>query len=393
MLTEATSTNTAIIGAGPAGLAVGACLREAGVPFLMLEQTDRLGSSWHGHYERLHLHTNKGMSQLPLQPFPQAFPRYPSRQQMIDYLERYAEHFELEPRFGQHVTSVRREGGAWVTETENARYRSNHVVFATGLLRVPNVPSWPGQEEFEGSLLHTSEYVNGARYKGKEVLVVGFGNSGAEIAIDLWEHGARPHIAVRSPVNVIPRDLLGIPIVAVAAPFNWLPAGLVDSFMSPVLRLLYGNLNRLGLRKLPYGPLAQLQHHQRFPVLDFGVMKLIKDGHIPVHGGIDRFEGNEVLFENGNRKRFDAVILATGYRSRVDEILEDQGAVLDDDGTPRASGCEILPGLFFCGFHVIRGALLKEIASEAKRIARAIQGKSNGSAVRSAEAVVSGTAE
>jgi indole-3-pyruvate monooxygenase len=392
MQTEATSRNTVIIGAGPAGLAVGACLRKAGVPFIMLEQADRPGSSWHSHYERLHLHTNKGMSQLPLYPFPQDFPRYPSRQQMADHLKAYAEHFELEPRFGQHVTSVRREGVAWVTQTEDAQFRSDHVVVATGLLRVPHVPSWPGQEEFEGDLLHTSEYANGAKYKGKDVLVVGFGNSGTEIAIDLWEHGARPHVAVRSPVNIIPRDLLGIPIVAVAAPFNWLPAGLVDAFMAPVLRLLYGNLRRRGLRKLPYGPLAQLQHHQRFPVLDFGVMKLIKDGHVPVQGGIDRFEGNKVVFEDGSRKRFDAVILATGYRSHVDETLEDGADLLDDDGTPRASGCEILPGLFFCGFHVIRGALLKEIASEAKRIARLIRAKSDGSAVRSTAAVGSGTA-
>lgn len=177
---------------------------------------------------------------------------------------------------------------------------------------------------------------------------------------------------MRSPVNVIPRDLLGIPIVAVAAPFNWLPAGLVDAVMAPVLRLLYGDLSKVGLRKLPYGALAQLQHHQRVPVLDFGVMKLIKDGHLPVHGGADRFEGSEVVFEDGSRKRFDAVIFATGYRSCVDEILEDGADLLDDDGTPRASSRENLPGLFFCGFHVIRGALLKEIASEAKQIAKRI---------------------
>ena len=264
-----------------------------------------------------------------------------------------------------------------MTQTEDAQYRSDHVVVATGLLRVPHVPSWPGQEEFEGDLVHTSEYANGARYKGKDVLVVGFGNSSTEIAIDLWEHGARPSVAVRSPVNVIPRDLLGIPIVAVAAPFNWLPAGLVDAFMAPVLRLLYGDFSRLGLRKLPYGALSQLQR-QRFPVLDFGVMKLIKEGRLPIYGRIEQFDGNEVVFEDRSRKRFDAVILATGYRSRVDEIQEDGVVPMDEAGSPRASGCETLPGLFFCGFHVIRGALLKEIASEAKRIARAIRAKSAG---------------
>lgn len=372
MQAEATPTDTVIIGAGPSGLAVGACLRKAGVPFVILEKGDRPGATWHQHYDRLHLHTNKGLSQLPLHPFPRDYPRYPSRQQMVEHIAAYAERFDLKPRFGQRVTSVRREDGAWTTRTQDTLYRSRHVVVATGLLRVPHVPSWPGQETFEGDLRHTSEYASGAPYGGKDVLVVGFGNSGTEIAIDLWEHGARPSVAVRSPVNVIPRDLLGIPIVAVAALFNWLPAAVVDAFMAPVLRLMYGNLEKLGLRKLPYGALAQLQHHQAFPVLDFGIMKLIKDGHVAVYGGIERFDGNEVVFEDGRRRRFDAVVLATGFRSRVDEFLDADGELLDEDGTPRVSGSETRPGLYFCGFRVIRGALLHAIAAESRRIARSI---------------------
>ncbi len=382
MHTEARSTNTVIIGAGPAGLAVGACLQDSGVPFVILEQADRPGSSWHGHYKRLHLHTSKGLSQLPLCPFPRDYPRYPSREQVAEHLETYAERFGLEPHFGRRVTSVRWGGGAWVTRTEDALYRSSHVVVATGLFRMPVVPSWPGQDTFGGPVLHTSEYTDGSAFKGKDVLVVGFGNSGTEIAIDLHESGARPSAAVRSPVNVVPRDLLGIPIVAVAAPFNWLPARLVDAFMAPILRLIYGRLDKLGLRKLPYGPITQLQHHQSVPVLDFGVMKLIRKGYLPVHGGIDRFEGNEVIFEDGTRKRFDAVILATGYRARVDELVDGGTDLLNEDGTPRISGRETLPGLFFCGFHVPRGALLKEIASEAEEIARTIRTKFAGPASR-----------
>lgn len=376
MHTEATSTNTVIIGAGPAGLAVGACLRNAGVPFVLLEQANRPGSSWHRHYRRLHLHTNKGMSRLPFLPFPRTYPRYPSRQQMADYLAAYADHFRLEPRYGQRVTSVRREDGAWVTQTSDALYRSDHVVVATGFLRVPVVPSWPGQESFDGPILHSSAYSDGAPFEGKDVLVVGFGNSGTEIAIDLLEHGARPAFAVRSPVNIIPRELLGIPIVVVAASFRWLPAGLADAFIAPVLRLMYGRLDRLGLRKLPYGALAQLQHHQHFPVLDSGVMKLIRQGHIPVCGGIDRFEGNVLIFEDGSRRRFDAVVLATGYRPRIGELGLEGAGMLDREGTPRDSGREMDPGLFFCGFRVRRGALLGEIAVEAKRIVRAIRARS-----------------
>lgn len=373
---EASSTvvevDTVVIGAGAAGLAVGACLRRRGVPFVILEQTDRVGAVWHTHYDRLHLHTDKARSGLPYLPMPRSFSRYPSRRQVVAYLETYARHFHLEPRFGQRVVSTAVVEGDWQTRTPNACYRSRHVVVATGYAREPHVPAWPGQASFQGAVLHSTAYTNGQPFAGQDVLVVGFGNSGGEIAIDLWEHDARPSLAVRNPVNVIPRDVFGLPVLALGIALSKLPARLADAFSAPLMRLLVGDLTPYGLRKLPYGPIAQIKKDRRIPLLDIGTLRLIKEGHVRVHPGVERFTRDGVVFADGTQKRFEAVILATGYRPRVDAFLK-TAAALDDQGAPRASGRETtVPGLYFCGFYVSPTGMLREISIEARAIGKAI---------------------
>ncbi len=367
-----------MIGAGPAGLAVGACLRQAGVPFAILEQQKEVGSAWRSHYDRLHLHTDKAHSELPFAPYPKDYPKYPSRLQFVRYLEAYAERFRLTPQFGQAVTSLTWSDGHWETQTQVARYRSTNVVVATGNTRDPKVPSWPGQESFPGLVLHSSRYRNGEPYRGQRVLIVGCGNSGGEIAIDLCDHGAHPSIAVRSPVNVIPRELFGLPILSVAVVASMLPVSMADALTAPVLRLMYGDLTELGFRKLPYGPLAQIKRDSQIPLIDIGAIDLVKAGRVCVREGVERFVGNEVRFRDGKQEPYDTVILATGYRPRVDDFLRGVDALLDEDGTPIRSGVEAARGLFFCGFHVPATGVLHGIAREAKRIAADISRTSVG---------------
>ena len=365
--------HTLVIGAGPAGLAVGACLKRAGMSCLILEQSRELGATWHRHYDRLQLHTDKAHSALPFLPFPKDYPRYPSRLQVIDYLEGYARHFELEPRFAQHVVAARRGNGVWQVQTQNTYYQALNLVIAGGYSREPYLPDWPGQASFQGTLLHSSQYRNGRAFKGQRVLVVGFGNSGGEIALDLWEHGAEPSLAVRSPVNVIPRELFGIPIVTVSLMQSNLPPRWADALSAPILRAALGDLRRYGLQPLPYGPMTQIKHGARVPLIDVGTVRLLKRGQVTVYPGLERFDETGVLFTGGTRQNFDAVILATGYRPRVDAFLVGASAVYDAQGTPLTSGEETpLPGLYFCGYQVAATGMLREIALEAQRIAAAL---------------------
>lgn len=373
--------HTLVIGAGPAGLAVGACLNRAGLTCLILEQTDKVGAAWHRHYDRLHLHTSKAYSALPFAPFPQDYPRYPSRLQVIAYLEAYVRQFQLQPRFGQQVVAARYANSLWEIQTQDTLYHSLDLVIATGYNREPYLPDWPGQASFRGALLHSSQYRNGEPFKNQQALVVGFGNSGGEIAIDLWEHGAQPSLAVRSPVNVIPRELFGIPILAIGIMLRRLPPRLADALNAPLLRAVVGDLTPYGLRQLPRGPLTQIQRDARIPLIDVGTINLIKRGQITVRPGIERFTEEGVIFTDGQPGRFDAVILATGYRPRVNAFLEGASVACDENGTPLSSGrATPIPGLYFCGYYVSPTGMLREIALEAQRISAAIEQNSRGTA-------------
>ena len=363
-----------IIGAGPAGLAVGGCLRRAGVDrFAILEQSAEVGSAWRRHYDCLHLHTNKSNSCLPGLGFQPDAPRYPSRQQVVEYFERYAQAFDLTIRFGQRAVSVAQTDGAWCVSTEDRRYVAQSLVIATGWAAIPEMPSWPGQETYRGEVLHSSRYRNGSAYRDKDVLVVGFGNSGGEIAIDLHEHGARTAIAVRGPVNVIPRDLLGIPILSIGIAMAHLPGRVADRLSAPILRMAVGDLTRFGLQKLPYGPITQIREHHRYPLLDIGTMALIREGHLRIRPGIETFTEDGVEFVDGTREPFAAVVAATGFRPDLGPFAESLGEVLADGRPPVSGRRTSLPGIYFCGFHVSSTGMLREIGIEASQIAREIQ--------------------
>jgi indole-3-pyruvate monooxygenase len=345
--------DTVIVGASAAGLATAACLAKAGQPFVLLEKGSQVAGAWRNHYRRLHLHTSKGLSALPYLPWPRSAPKYPAREQVVEYLENYARHFQLEPRFNESVISIKRDGDGWLTKTLQNEFRSRNVVVATGYTRVPFAPQYPGR--FDGEILHSSKYRDGSAYEGKRVLVVGFGNSGGEIALDLLEHGAKVSMSVRSPVNIVPRDFLGIPILAWGIVLWPLPLWLSDGISAVVRSLTIGSLEKLGLRKLPYGPLTQIKKHRRVPLLDIGTAAQIKAGKIEVLPGIKSLSTGGAHFENGEQRDFDAIVLATGYRPATEELLTDKDA----------------PGLHFCGFYVGPG-MLRVIAGEARRIAAQI---------------------
>jgi cation diffusion facilitator CzcD-associated flavoprotein CzcO len=227
---------------------------------------------------------------------------------------------------------------------------------------------------YKGQVLHSAAYLNGAPFKGRRVLVVGLGNSGGEIAIDLHEHGAQPSIAVRSPVNVIKRDIFGIPFLTFGILQSKLPPELADAMNAPLIRLLTGDLTRFGLRQPEEGPVTQISRHGRVPFIDVGTVRLIKQGLVQVRPGIERFTEQGVVFTDGWSDPFDAVVLATGYRPDVQSWLEAGEGVLGESGVPLQSGQALseAKGLYFCGYHVSPTGMLREIAREAKQLGRLI---------------------
>lgn len=367
-----------VIGAGPAGLAVAACLVQRGHSPLVLDRAQDIASSWRHHYERLHLHTVKTHSALPGRPFPDDAPRYVPRQGVVDYLVAYARQHGIEPELGQNVIAVepRREPGApWQVVLAGGRQISaNHVVVATGANRRPHLPKLPGEDVFQGRLLHSRSYRNAAPFAGQRVLVVGMGNTGAEIALDLVEHGVRAAISVRSPVNIVRRDVLGRPTQLSSIALAKLPSVLGDALATLLRDLTVGDLRRHGVPRASVSPLRQLREEGKTPVIDMGTVRRIKTGDIQVYPGIQRLTAGGVRFTDGHEHPFDTVLLATGYEAALGELFPYTDLALDANGMPvRVSGRGALEGLHFVGFDIRQpGGLLRTIAQQAPGVAERI---------------------
>lgn len=368
-------TSILIIGAGPAGLATAASLTREGLPATILERSHQIAASWHNHYDRLHLHTDKGHSSLPGFPWPASAPRYPSREQVTEYMQDYARFFCLNIRFDQPVTHAMRVGRSWLVHSNGKQYRSKQLIVATGFNRQPYRPTWADQDHYLGEVLHSAEYRNGQPFRGKRVLVVGFGNSGGEIAMDLHESGAQTSLAIRSANNVIPKEVFGIPFLSVGALQQWLPSKVADAVNAPLARWLMGDMESLGLKYPDEGPLTQMRDRKRIPFIDTGTIDLIRTGQITIRPGIERFVPEGVVFTDGQRESYDAVVLATGYRTGLQDWLKVGPGVLSATGEPVCSGLPIPkePGLYFCGYHVAATGMLREIGIEAQRIASQIR--------------------
>jgi len=309
---------------------------------------------------------------LPGLPIPKAYGRYPSRAQVVEYLEHYTAKFDLKPVFNAPVHALRREGQSWRAEAGENSQTAPIVVVATGLADYPCSPNWPGMESFVGPVLHSSVYRNSAPFSGKHVLVIGYGNSGAEIALDLGEAGIDVALAVRGPVNVIPRELFGLPILAWGLTGRLFPSPVADMINAPLLRFATGSIEKVGLKRSSKGPLQSIAKDGRVPLIDIGTLDAIRGGRIKLRGDIASFDRERAVFKQSPAERFDAIILATGFRPDLRALLPDAKGVLNATGTPLVSGrATAEPGLFFCG--AIPSALgqLRQISVEAQRLADA----------------------
>jgi len=372
------SESTLIIGAGPAGLAIAGQLHHLELPYQIVEQASTVAPAWYRHYDRLHLHTVKKLSHLPHKPFAESLPQYIPREDLVAYFEAYAKEKEINPDFGVTISSVKKEGQNWVaTSTGGQVYPAKQVVICTGFNRKPHEPQWKGMERFKGKIVHSRFYKTGKAYAGQKVLVVGMGNTGAEVALDLFECGAKASLSVRGPINIVRRDTFGRPVQETAILLSKFPHVVGDTLGKLTSILTVGDLSPHGIERPDVAPARQLRETGKTPVIDVGTVDRIKAGDIRVFPTINSFGEEDILFDNGQREAFDAIILATGYRPALSEFLDSEEGIFDGNGYPANWKVEAQPGLYLLGYDVYTpGGLLLSIRRDSERIATDIASQS-----------------
>jgi putative flavoprotein involved in K+ transport len=364
-----------VCGAGAAGLASAAALQQRGVSSLVLERSAQVGSSWRRRYDTLRLNTLGWMSTQPGYHVGRRARHFPSRDEWVDYLERYARHHRLQIEFRTDVQRIDRGDGGWRIETSQGSRGARFVVVSTGYDHEPTMPAWPGRETFSGELIHAADYRNAAPYRGRDVLVVGANVTGSEVAFFLAEGGAaRVWVAVRTPPNILRRCRFGVPLNPTAVILEHLPAAIGDRLAGLSQRLTFGDLAAYGLPRPPMGVVSTNRKRRQGPAIDDGFVDAVKEGRVEIVAAVEAFEGADVVLADASLIRPDAVIAATGY-ARGLEALVGHLEVLDAAGHPqhiRAEPHPGAPGLYFVGYVTPLYGQLRGIRLEARRMAQAV---------------------
>ena len=362
-------------GAGTAGLSAAAVLKRRGFDVLVIERGPAVAMRWRERYDGLRLNTMRVFSTLPGYWFERRYGRYPPREEVVSYLERYAAHHHLSIQFATELQRVEKADGArWRLETSHAPLEARYAVVATGYDAVPVMPDWPGRDSFAGELIHAAEFRAAAPYRGRDVLIVGAGNTGIDVAGHLLAAGARVRVSMRTPPNIFPRQWGPIPLEPLAIVGEHQPVKISDAIGFLLLRAIFGNLEPYGIPRAPEGYESKFRRALVGPAVDDGFIAALKAGRISVTAPIDSFGGRSVVLSDQTRLTPDAVICSTGYRRGLEPIVGHLG-VLRPDGLPvRHGGAPELPTtprLYFAGFWGGTGGQIRWSPIHARRIGRA----------------------
>jgi putative flavoprotein involved in K+ transport len=362
-----------VIGGGPGGLGAAAELRRRGIQVLVIDQASELGSTWRSAYDRVHLNTVAWVSHLPGRRVPWSAGRWPTRDAYLAYLEQYARERRLDIRLGVTAERVDREREGWRVVTDEDDILADQVVVATGHCDVPTIPAWPGRDAFTGRLIHSSEYRNAAPWAGRRALVVGAGNSGAEIAVDLADAGADVLLSIRTPPHVVAPEVGPVPSQLVGIALRYVPVGLVDRFVASRSSAAFGDLTELGLEHPSEGVATRHRRDAAIPIVDFGFVHALRRRLIGPVAGVAALEPTGAVLADGRHVEADVIVAATGFRTRLADLVGHLG-VVDDRGLPIVHGARThpdAPGLRFIGFTNPLTGNLREMRLDARRIGRA----------------------
>jgi cation diffusion facilitator CzcD-associated flavoprotein CzcO len=313
---------TAIIGAGISGLAAGKNLADYGIPYTCFETSDRVGGNWafrnpNGHssaYRSLHIDTSKDLLSFKDYPMPADTPDFPHHSEIKAYLDELADVFGLRERIEfengvEHAAHL--DGGGWALRTQDGRTRQFDVlVVANGHHWDPRYPDFPG--EFDGETIHSHHYIDPTDpldLRGKRVLVVGIGNSAADIVSELsqksWAN--RVVLSTRSGAWVMPKYLFGRPIDRISQTVPWLPLSWQRRMVRPLPRLINGDPEDYGL------PTPNHNFLEAHPTVSSELLLRLGSGDAFAKPNVSRLDGSRVFFEDGSAEEFDAIVYATGY--------------------------------------------------------------------------------
>lgn len=316
--------DVAVVGAGPAGLVVTRRLSETGLSHTTLDRGTDVGGIWDIEapgspmYESAHFISSKTVSGFPGFPMPERYPDYPSHRQVLDYIRAYADAHDLRRhiRFGCSVERADRgTDGHWDLRLgDGGRVRARYLVCANGVTWEPSAVSWPG--EFTGEVRHSRDYRSPSELAGKRVLVVGAGNSGVDIACDAAFAADQAFLSVRRGYHFLPKQLFGVPADVFAQRGPKLPHRLEQLLFTLLLRVLNGDVRRLGL------PSPDHRVFESHPLMNTQILHHLAHGDCIAKPDVRSFDGDSVVFADGSRERIDLVLTATGYQHRVPFLAE-----------------------------------------------------------------------
>lgn len=365
-----------IVGAGPAGLAAAHELRRTGIAPHLIDQADRVASSWRRRHDQLRLNTHRWFSHQPGRRIARHLGAYPARDDYVAYLEDYLAWSGIEVEFGVTANRIDRgTRGGWHVDTDADPLEAGNVIVATGSDRLPWTPAWPGLERYRGKLLHAGEFRHADDFAGKRVLLVGAGNSGVDIGNHLAAVDIGPSwVSVRNGPTIAPQYVFGIPMHPLLVGLRWLPIKLQDFNVRLVSRLALGDLAQYGMPRPPKGALTRQIEDGVTLSVDNGFTAALKQGRFEVVPPIESLDERLVHLQDGRVLEPEAIICATGYRLGLEPLVGHLD-VLDERGRPRWIADRSSPdhaGLWFLGqnsstygnMHIRRG--------EARRLARII---------------------
>jgi putative flavoprotein involved in K+ transport len=363
-----------VIGAGPAGLAIARQLQHRhGVRALVVDEASEPVMSWRTRYDDFRLNTTGFLSHLPGQRIPLTAGRWPTKEDMVRYFDRYVRSQNLNLKLGCHVTSVDRAGDGWELRTSSKTVSARAVVLATGNYRKPVVPEWPGLAGYTGELVHSSAFTSAWPYRGQDVLVVGSGNSAADIAVQLVADGARRiWLAVRTPPHLVRRAIGPIPSDVFLEVFARVPSSYTDPVIDRINRLTIGDLSAYGFHRPPLGLKATVESRGRIPTLADELIDATRSGRVEVVAAVAAVDRGRVILSDGSSVAPQSIVAATGFRMDLDGLVGHLD-VLDDRGAPRGGfSSHVGDGLFAIGYGIPPNAPLCAIRRHATSLARDI---------------------